>query len=260
MLNGLQIIVGETNNCLDSSGGSAILVYPCYEESVQNYNQVWHIKDGHLIWRQGHHDLRVDAKPLPPKDRQHPKGTLTMQTCVPKPGQRLRRDKLDQDGTFLLRDADNGGCLINNGRDELAIGECSADQRWRELVQSEQVQHVSTGNCIDSGAGESRPILYACHKPRTSRKQKFKLVDTPGWIQMEGTWGDNGRKRWFEKCLDHMPAEPISVTVQKCQRTEKQGTRWEKLHAEQPLERRLWEQAEKPPPGALPLGGSAAPP
>lgn len=261
MLDGLQIRVGETDNCLDSVGGTQVLVYPCYEESVQNLNQVWQIRDNRLVWegKGGRGGICINFAELPHKGKRRP-GAFTLQTCTPKPGQRLQKFSETEDGTFLFRDADTGGCLIKKGSDQLAMGDCGEDQRWREHSNTEQVQHVDSGLCIDAGANEQSPVLYPCHKPRASRKQRFKLVDEPGWIQLQGTWGDNGRKRWFDKCLDHKPEEPVDLTIQRCQVSRKTGTSWEKLHAHTPLERRLWDQAEKPPPGTPPLGGDPAPP
>lgn len=261
MLNGIQIRAGDTDNCLDTAGGSKLLVYPCYEESVQNMNQVWHIRNDKLVWlaRDGHMSC-VDARAIAPDAQEYRKpGTFKLETCTPKKGQRLQRHMSSDDGSFMLKDADGGGCLGYLGGSELALTPCDDKQRWRELIEKEQVQHVASKLCIDSGANE-HPVLYPCHQPRVFQKQRFQIVDEPGWVQLKPSWGDNGRRRWFEKCLDHMPQVPVEVTIQRCPPTRKRGTRWERLHTHAPLERRLWEKAAKPPPGAPVLGGEAAPP
>merc|ERR1740121_151473 len=221
-------------------------------------NQVWHIRDNRLVWEGRGNVVSIDFVELPHKAKQR-QGEFTLQTCTPKPGQRLQRHDENGNGHFLLKDPDHQVCLIKKGKDQLAMGICGEDQRWMAHTSTEQVQHVASGLCIDAGAREKSPVLYPCHKPTASRKQRFSFVEEPGWIKFAGTWGDNGRKRWFEKCLDHLPEEPVGITVQRCQTARKSGTHWEKLHAHAPLERRLWERAAKIPPGTPPLGGEPAP-
>merc|ERR1711920_1191466 len=98
MLNGFQIRVAQTNNCLDTAGGGQLLVYPCYEESVGNYNQVWNIREGRLIWEprsRARSGVCVNSvNPIESVDNQdtsHEK-KFALQTCAPKRGQRLQRE------------------------------------------------------------------------------------------------------------------------------------------------------------------------
>mmetsp|Transcript_73427 Transcript_73427/g.160825 ORF Transcript_73427/g.160825 Transcript_73427/m.160825 type:complete len:983 (+) Transcript_73427:116-3064(+) len=260
---GFRIIVGEKGSlCLDAAAGSGILVYPCYDATMTNHNQMWQVKNGHLIWspppgRNGRgKDLCADSRTVASKSG-HAPGEFGLGTCTPKKGQRIRKEG-DEDGTFILRDIDQNLCVsAMAGGEKLGLLPCYEGHRWRD--RGGQLEHVKTGKCLDAGPDESHPLLYACHL-HPSRKQKFNLIFEPGWIQMEGMWGDNGRRRWFEKCLDSLPVDPINAVVQHCDQTAAQGVFWEAINEEIPLERTLWENAEKPPPGSPTLGGPAAPP
>lgn len=259
MLGGIEIKAGDTDLCLDTAGGTTVLVYPCYDEKVGNLNQVWHINGDQLEWSGQTGSFCIDAHSAAPVQQTHIPGRFTLQICVPKTGQRFRKDSLSSDGTFLLRDADAGGCLAQSSTvaRDLAIGACEDAQRWR--VKADQIQHVKSEFCVDAGGNRELPTLYQCHR-HASISQRFSLVDEPGWVQLTSNWGDNGRKRWFEKCLDYKPEVPLDVTIQRCGPTRKRGTSWERLHAHVPLERKLWDEADKPLPGDTPLGGEAAPP
>merc|ERR1711920_547020 len=100
-------------------------------------------------------------------------GRLTLKTCASKVGQRFQRQEVHADNSFLLRDVDSGKCLClfrnahANGALErsLSLCTCSPDDRWMELKQREQVQHVRSQQCLDSGDGTA-PILYPCHMPK----------------------------------------------------------------------------------------------
>merc|ERR1711907_425239 len=106
--------------------------------------------------------------------------------------------------------------------------ECSDDQRWRWLQDREQVQHVASNWCLDA-ADEVKPILYPCHEPKAFRKQRFKVVDDPGYILLHGGWEDNGRKRYFEQCLDYHPLQDVQVSVLKCETQKKRGISWARI-------------------------------
>ncbi|CAE7577381.1 GALNT12, partial [Symbiodinium necroappetens] len=182
-------------------------------------------------------------------------------TCAPKPGQRLQRLEEDQDGTFLLKDQDDGRCLSALSGNVLGLSECTPQQRWRLRTQggASQVQHVLSANCIDAGS-EHKPILYPCHTGHVNQPQKFSFIANPGWIQNPITWGDNGRRRTFETCLDRLPTQQQNIAVLDCADTRSSGVRWELLNAFVPLERQLWDAADKPPPDTPVLGGDKAPP
>ncbi|CAK9087007.1 Polypeptide N-acetylgalactosaminyltransferase 12 (Polypeptide GalNAc transferase 12) (GalNAc-T12) (pp-GaNTase 12) (Protein-UDP acetylgalactosaminyltransferase 12) (UDP-GalNAc:polypeptide N-acetylgalactosaminyltransferase 12) [Durusdinium trenchii] len=257
---GFEIKVGETGYCLDSGGGSQALVYPCYDEKVHNMNQVWKIRDGRLLWESGGRVICVDSEKIQEKVKA-PQGEYRLVTCAPKPGQRLKREEIDSQGTFLLKDQDDGRCLSALSGNVLGLSECTAKQRWRVLAANgfHQVQHCESKLCIDAGS-EQKPILYPCHTGRVNQPQKFTVVDEPGWIQNPLTWGDNGRRRSFESCLDRLPTQHQSVAVQECSEVRQAGVQWERLNVFVPLERRLWEKAAKPPPGTPILGGDMAPP
>lgn len=261
MMHGFQIVVGSTKSCLDAASGTQLLVYPCYEASAGNANQVWQLRSGRLQWERlggsPSEGFCIDQKPIEKAEEQHRPGDFTLQICAPKAGQVLRREDVRGDGTFLLRDRDAGTCLAASSDGVIGLGACDSHQRWRELVDREQVQHVKTGLCIDGG-DDKRPVLYACHQPRAMQKQRFEIVDTPGWVRMKPMWGDNGRRRWFEKCLDWKLVKPTDLSLKDCAAARHLGLHWERWNAFVPLERKLWEQAEKPT-GPV-LGGDAEPP
>eukprot|EP00913_Durusdinium_trenchii_P017524 g16465.t1 len=179
-----EIKVGETGYCLDSGGGSQALVYPCYDEKVHNMNQVWKIRDGRLLWESGGRVICVDSEKIQEKVKA-PQGEYRLVTCAPKPGQRLKREEIDSQGTFLLKDQDDGRCLSALSGNVLGLSECTAKQRWRVLAAN------------------------GFHQP--------------GWIQNPLTWGDNGRRRSFESCLDRLPTQHQSVAVQECSEVRQAG-------------------------------------
>lgn len=277
MLDGLQVKVGESGLCLDAAGGGQLLVYPCYDEDKANQNQVWQLRGGgKLVW-EGMAGSALKAFCV--QEQQTPEGDsalgmrpvpvgrpLTLRTCSSKVGQRIRRHEV-KDDSFLLRDADAGNCLgtvtsagSNALERALRLGECHDRQRWRELKERDQMQHLATNLCIDAGAGdETTPILYPCHEPKAQRKQRFRVLEAGG-VQLRSGWEDNGRKRYFEKCLDHAPEPLLEVTLQKCDDVRQRGVRWKKVGAHQPPETVLWHKAVTPPPGDPGLGGGAAPP
>jgi len=268
MLDGVQVQVGDTKACLDIAGGTQVLVYPCYAEKVANQNQVWQLHRGQLVWEgqvssgmKGFcldaRDTEISLKDLPVMDH------FNLRTCTGKRGQRLRRSDADADGTFLIRDADTGKCLgigsASPGSLErmLRLTQCRSDQRWRELQDRDQLQHAASTLCLDAG-NEVVPIVYPCHVPKAQRKQRFHLVDDPGWVQLRKGWEDNGRKRYFEQCLDHSPEPSTEVVVQGCTAVEAAGTRWRRVGIHEPSEWRAWRSASTLPPGAPLLGETQA--
>merc|ERR1712194_2923 len=98
------------------------------------------------------------------------------------------------------------GCLGGDMQQhQLKMVPCGESQRWRWLKDREQVQHVQSNWCLDA-ADLVKPILYPCHEPRAQRKQRFNIVDDSGYVLLKSGWEDNGRKRFFEQCLDHHPS------------------------------------------------------
>lgn len=260
MLGGIQVRLGEGDMCLDAAGGGDLIVYPCYEESAANYNQIFNIVDGQLVWKgDGSNGYCVDIDEQSLEGAQGAIGKLKLGTCVPKAGQRLARDD-QRNGTFRLRDQDTSECLVGQG-DSLKMGGCSDDQRWRELKDQIQVQHVPSGNCIDAG-DEETAILYPCHTPIASRKQRFRAsvkLEFPA-VRMDKGWEDNGRRVYFEKCLDHKAEAPMQLAVRRCPGVKERGVRFTRVGARVPPEAVLWQKAVKPPPGEPPLGGDVSPP
>ena len=68
---------------------------------------------------------------------------------------------------------------------------------------------------------------YPCHSGHVNQPQKFSFIANPGWIQNPITWGDNGRRRTFETCLDRLPIQNQNVAVQDCATAKETGVRWD---------------------------------
>ncbi|CAJ1353419.1 unnamed protein product [Effrenium voratum] len=259
---GYEIRAGDTEYCLDSAGGRQVLVYPCYDAKQHNVNQIWTIRAARLLWegQGGGPSACIDSQKIVEKVTP-PQGEYRLATCALKPGQHLKREDVDAGGSFLLKDQHDGRCLASLSGNVLGLAECSSQQRWRVRTKDgwSQLQHDASKQCIDAGQ-KRRPILYPCHPQGIKQPQRFSVVDGPGWIQTPLTWGDNGRRRTFETCLDRLPVASQSVAVQDCAKTRSAGVQWERHNAFVPLERRLWDEAAKPPPGTPVLGGDMAPP
>merc|ERR1712232_655704 len=186
MLGGLQIRAGDSGMCLDAAGGNHLLVYPCYESKIANYNQVWHVEGNLLVWHGDRKGYCVDSHAVKADLSSMPLSGVTLQTCASKLGQRFQKHDVNNDGAFLLRDADDeNNCLCGPmpSFTVLRICSCSAGERWRELKEREQVQHIASGKCMDQGNGNS-PGLWTCHQPVAQLKQRFVFIDPPGWLQL----------------------------------------------------------------------------
>lgn len=264
MLHGLQIRVGESDYCLDAAGGGALLVYPCYEESATNMNQVWHIRDHLLVWNGPRRDGPpvkhcVNMMKQKPKPDDATKGQPMMRTCASKPGQKLQRGPPRQDGTFFLLTVDGSRCLRQGDFQKTAMGACDDGALWRVLTGKDQVQHVTTGWCMEEDPETAGLRIAPCHTPRAlNRYQMYEILDKQQWVKRKQEWGDNGRRRWFEKCVDFEPTPSIDVSVQRCAAVHGRGVRWERYQAHPPMERSLWDRAVKPAPGEPELGAQAS--
>ena len=250
--NNLQIFVSEdlpdesvrvkllnSDICLDSSSGKELVPYPCYADKQENPNQIWKVQKSRLVWEDAAQSICVDAYGSPSSLRLRklpPQPVWSLAACANKPGQRLQRQDVRPDGTFWLRDPDAGKCLaarkVPSLETPLVLEPCTDRQRFRELRERNQVQHVLTGYCID--AGNDAPILYPCHEPKALRKQRFQVKDTPGWLQLMRGWEDNGRKRFFERCLDRQPQPPMRVLLGKCSEAEAKAVKWRRINFREP--------------------------
>lgn len=262
LLGGLQVRVGDTNLCLDAAGGGDVLIYPCYEEKFANMNQVWWVSKGHLVWQRGAHPedrhLVGFAEDLK-KERSATAGETWLRTCSDKRGQRFRRSDTSDDSTFLLRDADSDRCLGLPAKDghnyqarNLVVTQCDTAVRWKE-DSGNLLLTVNEGWCLDATQNYDRPTLMSCYGGRT---QKWKVDDAKGWVKVLHAWEDNGRRRYYERCIDYEPVDPVDVSVQSCTTTLAKGVRWTRLHPRESREHALWRQAAKPKPGDPVLGGS----
>jgi len=264
LLSGVVVTAGDTGLCLDSASGLQLLVYPCYDAAVANANQVFHVRDGQLTWEGGpsggfcvdadaQATVREQMKELSPGS-----GRMSLKNCASKKGQRLKREDQRPDGTFLVRDLDSSSCLGTSSppgsEARLELVACDDTQRWTEMKQRSQVKHVGTHTCLDAWDFQSA-ILYACHQGITQRKQMFEVVGEPGFLRLKRAVEDNGRRHFYEKCLDYAPVLKPHASIHRCSSTIARGIFWEKINVFNPPEWQLWENAEKPPAGSLPLGG-----
>mmetsp|Transcript_5663 Transcript_5663/g.13302 ORF Transcript_5663/g.13302 Transcript_5663/m.13302 type:complete len:912 (-) Transcript_5663:273-3008(-) len=248
---GAQIVsVHRFEVCLDAGAGHP-LAYQCYEEEAGNPNQLWSIEADHLVWDSAPercmHETTMTSVgflELPPAAQ------IVLRNCVPKKGQRLKKQREHEDGSFHLQDEDSGKCLGAAGREggglerHLTLGDCGANQRWKELKEEGQVQHVALKFCVDAG-DEINPIVYPCHEKKAQRKQRFSI--TEHGLQLASGWEDNGRKRYFSQCIDYDPDPLMEVTMKGCDSVQRDGFKWTKINSQVPLERHLWDEASKNP-------------
>jgi len=96
---------------------------------------------------------------------------------------------------------------------------------------------------MDRGDKRS-PILYQCHVSKTHQSQKIEILEDPGWVRFKAHWGDNGRLRWFEKCLDFAQVPAMNLSVQDCSFTRKHGYQWTRIGVFKPTETELWEREQ----------------
>lgn len=232
---------------------------------------MWHFEDGLLVWhvdRKGYcvdihaHKANLETMPIPVDGP-------TFQTCASKPGQRFRKGDPHSDGSFqLLDDSDPTKCLCGSSgsawtkfdsssvRPWLCSCESWPAERWVEDRQKEQIRHAQTGNCLTAGRGQ--PTVSPCTDYVHARDaQRFQYIEKPGWLQKKGIWGDNGRKRWFETCLDFHAVPRTKLSIRRCQQNS--AMQFEKLGARTPPEWQMWQASAKPAVGEI-LGGSMQPP
>mmetsp|Transcript_147574 Transcript_147574/g.269124 ORF Transcript_147574/g.269124 Transcript_147574/m.269124 type:complete len:932 (-) Transcript_147574:26-2821(-) len=257
MHDGLQVHVGDTNMCLDAGGGVNILVYPCYQESANNKNQIWQLQNDHLVWQgpQEAHARCLDFQANPKLVQGKGPTPVVLRTCSSKKGQRIEKAEQNaESGTFLLRDKDSGKCVGSDpGGNGVVLNDCEYGHRWK--ARGNKLQLVS-GACIDA-VDYQTPKIFSCHGGRT---QWWAVDDANGWVKVLHAWEDNGRRRFFERCLDSEPAPPLEVSVGHCDGAISRGVKWTRQNVRTPLEAQIWQKAEKPKYGELPLGGSAEPP
>merc|ERR1719199_1932149 len=136
---GFQVSVSSRDSgfCLDSAGGSTVLIYPCYPDKDMNMNQVWHIKDGRLSWNVPHQaprTLTVDFQVAPVLKDSEEDNAVALHTCSGKEGQRIRKHDIQADGSFVLRDVDSELCVgaAVSHRQSLRMGPCSSAHRFKE--------------------------------------------------------------------------------------------------------------------------------
>lgn len=258
---GYQVHVGGNDSgfCLDSAGGSQILVYPCYADKDQNFNQVWHIEQGHLVWkakRSTNPPKAVELQVAP--KRGNDASLIHLRTCSDKNGQRLRKHNVDG-GSFALRDEDTKQCLGDDGRTDrttLHLVDCGSAHRFKEGPHPQTFNLVGTNKCLDANDYDV-PHLRPC---RGGRTQRFEVDEKLGWVRVRHSWEDNGRRRFYERCLDSLAVAPLVVSVQPCDATAAGGIRWKRVNSRVPIETMIWNKAPKPLPDAPMLGGDAEPP
>jgi len=250
-LHGVQIraSIAHMSMCLDTAGGARVIVYPCYPEESQNMNQVWKIAHEKLSWNpQRPGGKLVRAMCLDQKATQeNPTRHMKIATCVSKVGQRFEQYDAHKDGTFLLRDRDSGLCLGRVPGAEVTVAvsmvNCGERQRWK-FDSGENLLHVETSMCMLLSNGSDDPFFGNCHS-FYGIPLRWEIVESIGWIRRKQEWADNGRLRWFERCLDYRPAVPLDVGLLKCDAARASNVSWERVGVFVPLERKLWQRGQR---------------
>eukprot|EP00927_Polykrikos_kofoidii_P012147 TRINITY_DN15218_c0_g1_i1.p1 TRINITY_DN15218_c0_g1~~TRINITY_DN15218_c0_g1_i1.p1 ORF type:complete len:901 (+),score=102.44 TRINITY_DN15218_c0_g1_i1:18-2720(+) len=239
-------IVDSSGSCLDLAGGTNALMYPCYSESRSNQNQLFQLHDERLTWQGPNSAFCVDTSGKAGKAKlrafESPSSpTIFLAACAPKRGQRFVQDFAGrkEDG-FLLRDVDSNKCLGSSG-DKLTLVKCDRVHRWADRLEREQLEYIRRASCVDEAGGE-KPIIYPCHRPRAQLTQQFRIVRNRDSVQIQhkGTWGDNGRKRSFDMCLDYAPAPDIPAMVVSCDEAQREGIVWERTGTHSSMEHDIW--------------------
>lgn len=258
---GYQVSVSsrDSGNCLDSAGGGSVLIYPCYADKDHNMNQVWHIVNGRLVWhppdqssRSMAVDFQVAASASPKEDK-----VVHLRTCSGKEGQRIRKHDVRQGDSFVLRDEDTKECVGSGtfSKQTLRMVTCDKAHRFKEGGRH-SFRVPDLDQCLDADDYE-HPQMRHCSGSHT---QRFEADEKSGWVKVIHSWEDNGRRRYYERCLDSKPEHPIVVSIQPCDSTVQQGVRWTRINSREPIETTLWNKAAKPSPDAVVLGGDAEPP
>merc|ERR1719231_336810 len=213
-------------------------------------NQVWHIRDGHLVWHPPfqQNEARAIGFKAAPKHEDGALNTVHLRTCSEKEGQRFRKFEVWDDQSFLLRDEDAKQCLASNGlqqQQSLTLGDCGAALRFVEDPRKHHIKSQEMGTCLDA-SDYKIPELRHCYGTRT---QKFKADEKNGWVKVLHAWEDNGRKRYYERCLDSKPAKLKTLSVHPCDAAVDRGVRWKRINTREPIEARIWSKTVKPGPG-----------
>merc|ERR1711988_1536882 len=103
---------------------------------------------------------------------------------------------------------------------------------------------IGAGTCLDAGDYHT-PSFQGC---RGGRTQRWKADEKAGWVKVLHAWEDNGRRRYFERCLDSKLASTVIISVQPCATAVERGVRWTRISSREPVEARLWRKAVKPSP------------
>lgn len=263
---GFQVIARDPDSktCLDAGSGHSILLYPCYEDKVMNRNQIWHLRKGHLTWGDDNNHVAVDFQ-VKPDQMQGATSKLRLETCTDKKGQRLRKHDLKEDGTFLIQDEDTKLCLappkFTEAHHLLDMIDCTdGDHRWKEDPRTHTFHFLRKDEhnhelCLDA-SDYTHPVLTRCNGGKT---QRWK-ADEHGWLKIRHHVEDNGRRRYFERCIDSAPEEHVTVAVQPCDVARARKISWTRINSRTPPETIAWNQAPKPSPDDPVLGGDAEPP
>lgn len=218
-----------------------------------NKNQDWRLRSSKLLWEAGGsaaYCLEAPANDVPLGIRHVPIAEgFSFKTCADKSGQRFVRRHLEKE-YFVLQDVDVGQCLSASPPSfDLHLGSCDDAEAatWSWLKDRQQVQHVASQFCLDAG-DEIKAIIYPCHEPVAQQKQRFTLAEANaslGWVMLMDGWADNGRKRYFERCLDSRPEPSMEIGPKPCSAAKAAGYYWTEVAAFVPTERKIWTDFER---------------
>ncbi|KAF4663642.1 hypothetical protein FOL47_005644 [Perkinsus chesapeaki] len=223
--------VGEVPLCADSSSGTKLVLYSCYNPKMRNNNQEWEFLERFS-------DLGSNIKFGGTKCMSVLAGAKTTRkvfydTCVtnnglPKPGQRFEKDYSDSKSEFALRDGN--WCLDVNEEGGVQVASCdgSSSQKWRsEADQISALVNIETSMCLQ-GDKDGDLSMSSC---------SFSPGDSQRWNLAENLV----RGGEEDACIDYKPVRTTPLSVVSCPRA--RSIKWSIYEPFEPLETRLYREA-----------------
>merc|ERR1711907_253222 len=127
------------------------------------------------------------------------------------------------------------GGKSESNRQDVVVGPCDSEHRFEEVGHKpghNGLKLKGTNLCLDAN-DYNKATFSSCHYGQT---QKWKVDESNIWVKVRHAWGDNGRQRFFERCLDSKPEAPVVVSVQPCEATHERGVSWTRINSREPPE------------------------
>ncbi|EER19164.1 Polypeptide N-acetylgalactosaminyltransferase, putative [Perkinsus marinus ATCC 50983] len=233
--------IGEVPLCADSSSGTKLVVYTCYNPKMRNYNQEWTFSDtvselGSMIKFEESKCISVQVGARTTR-RVHYK-TCATTDGVPKYGQKFTRETIGSEAEFSLRDG--GWCLDVDEDHHVVMAACgsSSSQRWRYEDQGlSRIINTETSLCLQADR-EGEVAVSSC-SAQFDADQRWTVEDSG--VVKGGV---------VDECLDFKPAQTAKLSVVSCP-SAKAMLRWSISEPFEPLETRLYREAQTKYPSLL---------